>query len=50
MFEQAIRDNPKFAEASRFFCVDFKPGLMNLRAEVHEKSAVKLRDFQIACS
>jgi hypothetical protein len=24
---------------------DFKPGLRNLGTEVHEKSAVKLRDF-----
>jgi len=30
---------------SRLFRVNFKPGLRNFRAGVHEKSAVKLRDF-----
>jgi hypothetical protein len=30
---------------SRLFCVDFKPGLRNVGARVHKKSAVKLRDF-----
>jgi hypothetical protein len=30
---------------SKLFCADFKPGLRNLRAEAHKKSAVKLRDF-----
>jgi len=30
---------------SGLFCADFKPGLKDLGAEAHEKSAVKLRDF-----
>ena len=30
---------------SGLFCVDFKPGLIDLGAEVDEKSAVKLRDL-----
>jgi hypothetical protein len=30
---------------SGLFCVDFKLGLINLGAEVDEKSAVRLRDF-----
>ena len=29
----------------RLFYVDFNPGLRNLGPEVHEKSAVNLRDF-----
>jgi hypothetical protein len=37
---------PEFDRSVRgLFCVDFKPGLIHLGAEVHEKSAVKLRDF-----
>jgi hypothetical protein len=30
---------------SGLFCDDFKLGLINLGAEVDEKSAVRLRDF-----
>ena len=36
---------PKLRGVRADFSVDFKPGLINLGAEVHEKSAVKLRDF-----
>ena len=39
------RDHPSCHREQRPFCVDFKPGLINLGAEVHEKSAIKLRDF-----
>jgi len=33
------------ASVSRLFCVNFKPGLRMFGTGVHEKSAVKLRDF-----
>jgi hypothetical protein len=37
---------PEIEESvSGLFCGDFKPGLINLGAEVDGKSAVKLRDF-----
>ena len=42
---QLIRSSGFVGSVSRLFCVDFKPGLRNVGAEVHEKSAVKLRDF-----
>ena len=37
------------SQRSGLFGVDFKPDLINLEPEVHEKSAVKLRDFKIVC-
>jgi hypothetical protein len=42
--KQSIR-SPICGECEPAFLADFKPGLRNLGAEVHEKSAVKLRDF-----
>ena len=42
---QFVRSPEIAGSVSGLFCVYFKPGLINLGAEVHEKSAVKLRDF-----
>ena len=42
---QFVRNPEIEGSVSGLLCVDFKPDLMNLRAEVHERSAVKLRDF-----
>jgi hypothetical protein len=43
-------DDNAIGNVSRLFCVDFKPSLRNIGAEVYEKSAVKVRDFKIECS
>jgi hypothetical protein len=42
---QLVRNPEIEGNVSGLFCVDFKPGLINLGAEVDEKSAVRLRDF-----
>jgi len=42
---QFVRSPEIAGSVSGLFCVDFKPSLINLGAEVHEKSAVNLRYF-----
>ena len=49
ILSQFVRSPEIEGSVSGLFCVDFKPGLINLGAEVDEKSAVNLRDFEIAC-
>jgi pimeloyl-ACP methyl ester carboxylesterase len=44
-FVPVYPEPPTCGSVSRLFSVDFKPGLRNFVARVHEKSAVNLRDF-----